>query len=417
MQLKWHDPEATLAEGIASRGDRRIGAVIERRVARRRHVPGVERALRRSTAGSTPWRPRASTSTGTCTGTAPRTRSCPWDHISAGLHKDFLWQDWQDALAEARPRRLPLDAVLRLRGVHRLRLEHVVASPVAAGGRQPGHRPGPRAAAARCPVAAPRASRRGGVRCAVTPGSRCASASPSAARSASPATATSPACWSGRSASRELPLAFTEGFSPRPKVQLRARALRPGTRATPSTSTSSSSTTGPTSTRSPRRLVAMRCPTGIDVDRRGRARRPGTRRCRRRSPPWRTGSTVVGADDAPSASTSSGRGRPGPGARRRSRSPASRKGSEVTDDVRPVMRTMAVDVDADDPAASLDARAGHPTARCPARRARSTRSSTGDSSTAPGAAHAPMDRARRRAAGAARQPTRAARRRREARAS
>ena len=24
----------------------------------------------------------------------------PWDHISAGLHRDFLWQDWQDALAE-----------------------------------------------------------------------------------------------------------------------------------------------------------------------------------------------------------------------------------------------------------------------------------------------------------------------------
>ena len=24
----------------------------------------------------------------------------PWDHISAGLHKDFLWQDWRDTLAE-----------------------------------------------------------------------------------------------------------------------------------------------------------------------------------------------------------------------------------------------------------------------------------------------------------------------------
>ena len=24
----------------------------------------------------------------------------PWDHISAGLHRDFLWQDWRDALAE-----------------------------------------------------------------------------------------------------------------------------------------------------------------------------------------------------------------------------------------------------------------------------------------------------------------------------
>ena len=24
----------------------------------------------------------------------------PWDHLSAGLHKDFLWQDWRDALEE-----------------------------------------------------------------------------------------------------------------------------------------------------------------------------------------------------------------------------------------------------------------------------------------------------------------------------
>src|SRR6202011_1330187 len=29
-QLRWHDPEATFAEGIASRGDRRVGRVIER---------------------------------------------------------------------------------------------------------------------------------------------------------------------------------------------------------------------------------------------------------------------------------------------------------------------------------------------------------------------------------------------------
>src|SRR5689334_25244447 len=30
VQLKWHDPEATFAEGLCSRGDRRIGRVIER---------------------------------------------------------------------------------------------------------------------------------------------------------------------------------------------------------------------------------------------------------------------------------------------------------------------------------------------------------------------------------------------------
>jgi radical SAM superfamily enzyme YgiQ (UPF0313 family) len=29
-QVKWHDPAATFAEGIASRGDRRVGRVIER---------------------------------------------------------------------------------------------------------------------------------------------------------------------------------------------------------------------------------------------------------------------------------------------------------------------------------------------------------------------------------------------------
>ena len=50
-----------------------------------------------------------------------RGRGAPWDHISAGLHKDFLWQDWQDAPGRARPRGLPVDALLRLRGVHRLR--------------------------------------------------------------------------------------------------------------------------------------------------------------------------------------------------------------------------------------------------------------------------------------------------------
>ncbi len=46
VQLRWHDPAATFAEGIASRGDRRIGRVIERVWRAGGHVPGVERALR-----------------------------------------------------------------------------------------------------------------------------------------------------------------------------------------------------------------------------------------------------------------------------------------------------------------------------------------------------------------------------------
>jgi radical SAM family uncharacterized protein len=98
-RLKWHDPEATFAEGIASRGDRRIGAVIER----------VWRA------GGTfqEWSERFDLDRWldamAAEGLDPdwyvmRHRHgdevLPWDHIAAGLHRDFLWDDWQSALAE-----------------------------------------------------------------------------------------------------------------------------------------------------------------------------------------------------------------------------------------------------------------------------------------------------------------------------
>jgi radical SAM family uncharacterized protein len=98
VQLKWHDPKATLAEGIASRGDRRLGPVIEEvwrnggtfqewsecfdlsrwEDAMAKHGLSIDWYVHRH-----------------------RTEDevLPWDHVSAGLHKDFLWQDWQDALA------------------------------------------------------------------------------------------------------------------------------------------------------------------------------------------------------------------------------------------------------------------------------------------------------------------------------
>ena len=99
VQMKWHDPKATLVEGIASRGDRRIGPVIEEvwrqggtfqewsehfdydrwTQAMARHGLSVDWYVHRH-----------------------RTEDevLPWDHLSAGLHKDFLWQDWRDALDE-----------------------------------------------------------------------------------------------------------------------------------------------------------------------------------------------------------------------------------------------------------------------------------------------------------------------------
>jgi radical SAM family uncharacterized protein len=99
VQLKWHDPKATLIEGLASRGDRRLGPVIEQ-VWRGGGVfqewsehfdLGLWEAAMADHGLSTDWYVHRH-----------RTEDevLPWDHISAGLHKDFLWQDWRDALAE-----------------------------------------------------------------------------------------------------------------------------------------------------------------------------------------------------------------------------------------------------------------------------------------------------------------------------
>jgi radical SAM family uncharacterized protein len=99
VQLKWHDPAATFAEGIASRGDRRIGRVIER--------------VWRSGGTFQEWSERFDLSRWldamAAEGLDPdwyvtrhrhEDEVLPWDHISAGLHRDFLWLDWRAALAE-----------------------------------------------------------------------------------------------------------------------------------------------------------------------------------------------------------------------------------------------------------------------------------------------------------------------------
>ncbi|MBW3580914.1 MAG: TIGR03960 family B12-binding radical SAM protein [Actinobacteria bacterium] len=99
VAFKWHDPKATLAEGIASRGDRRMGSVIEQ-VWRnggtfQEWSEHFELAL---------WEDAMAAAGVRIDDVAYRHRDrdevLPWDHLSAGLHKDFLWQDWRDALDE-----------------------------------------------------------------------------------------------------------------------------------------------------------------------------------------------------------------------------------------------------------------------------------------------------------------------------
>jgi radical SAM family uncharacterized protein len=98
VQLRWHDPAASVAEGIASRGDRRVGRVIERvwRAGGTFQEWGECFSLER-------WTDAMEAEGLSVDWYVHRHRTAdeilPWDHLSAGLHKDFLWDDWQAALA------------------------------------------------------------------------------------------------------------------------------------------------------------------------------------------------------------------------------------------------------------------------------------------------------------------------------
>jgi radical SAM superfamily enzyme YgiQ (UPF0313 family) len=136
VQLKWHDPAASFVEGLLSRGDRRVGRVVER--------------VWRSGGTFQEWSEHFSLDRwlDACAaeGLDPEwftTRHrderevLPWDHITAGLHKDFLWQDWQSALAEHGLPDCRWTPCYDCGVCTDYALEHVVASPVApAGGSQ-----------------------------------------------------------------------------------------------------------------------------------------------------------------------------------------------------------------------------------------------------------------------------------------
>ena len=99
LTVRWHDPKATAAEGDREPGRPPDGGGHRAGLAAGRHLPGVDRALRPRPVDRGPGRPRACPWRTRSTATGPRTRPLPWDHLSAGLHRDFLWQDWLDALA------------------------------------------------------------------------------------------------------------------------------------------------------------------------------------------------------------------------------------------------------------------------------------------------------------------------------
>jgi radical SAM family uncharacterized protein len=136
VKLKWHDPKATMAEGLVSRGDRRLGVVIEDVW---RHGGTFQEwgehfdlqlwtdALERAGLREEDFVYRHRT----------EDEALPWDHLSAGLHKDFLWQDWRDALDEVGLEDCRWTPCYDCGACTGYGIEHVVASAVPpAGGSQ-----------------------------------------------------------------------------------------------------------------------------------------------------------------------------------------------------------------------------------------------------------------------------------------
>jgi radical SAM family uncharacterized protein len=136
LQLTWHDPRATLVEGLASRGDRRLGPVIEQVWRRGGTFQEWSEHFRLDL-----WLEAMADHGLDLDWYVYRHRTeaevLPWDHISAGLHKDFLWQDWQDALAEVGLPDCRWTPCYDCGACTGYGIEHVVASAVApAGGSQ-----------------------------------------------------------------------------------------------------------------------------------------------------------------------------------------------------------------------------------------------------------------------------------------
>jgi radical SAM family uncharacterized protein len=97
--MRYHDGEPSMVEGLLSRGDRRVGAVIESVWRDGGRFDGWTEHF-----SFARWM-AAAEAVGIDVGWyTTRERDgdevLPWDHLDSGLDKQWLWDDWQDALGE-----------------------------------------------------------------------------------------------------------------------------------------------------------------------------------------------------------------------------------------------------------------------------------------------------------------------------
>ena len=101
--LRYHDGKPGIIEGLLSRGDRRVGRVIERVWREGGKFDGWSEHFsyeRRTAAAAEELAAFGVDLDWFTTRERGYEEVLPWDHLDAGLDRDWLWEDWQDALDE-----------------------------------------------------------------------------------------------------------------------------------------------------------------------------------------------------------------------------------------------------------------------------------------------------------------------------
>ena len=104
--LRYHDGQPSVIEGLLSRGDRRVAKVIRAAWDDGARFDGWSEGF-----SFERWQQAAATALAAdgvdlawyTTRERGYDEVLPWDHLDAGLDRDWLWQDWQDAVGPAGP--------------------------------------------------------------------------------------------------------------------------------------------------------------------------------------------------------------------------------------------------------------------------------------------------------------------------
>jgi radical SAM family uncharacterized protein len=100
--MRYHDGKPSLIEGLLARGDRRVAGVIERVWRAGGRFDGWSEHFdyeRWTAAAAAELEPLGVSLQWYTTRERDRDEVLPWDHLDSGLERDWLWDDWQDALS------------------------------------------------------------------------------------------------------------------------------------------------------------------------------------------------------------------------------------------------------------------------------------------------------------------------------